>query len=82
MPASAPETCNPDIFGKDVATEIKGMTEKVFRMQTLAKQSYAAAITEHMTILNLLAQVQATDQQLYKNLAKRYGSGLAKRSIR
>ncbi|OGR07557.1 MAG: hypothetical protein A2511_09970 [Deltaproteobacteria bacterium RIFOXYD12_FULL_50_9] len=79
--SAEPETCNPDIFGDGVADQIRHMTERIYRQQSLAKQSYAAAITEHMTILNLLGQIQSTDQMLFKNLSKRYGSGLAKRVI-
>lgn len=77
-----PETCNPEIFGDGVASQIQNMTEKVWRTQTLTKQSYASAISEHMTILNLLNQIQATNVQLHKNLAQKYGSGLAKRVLR
>lgn len=77
-----PETCNSKIFAEGVKDNIRTMTERVFQQQTLAKQSYAASISEHTTILALLAQIEATDKQLYKNLASRYGAGLAKRVIK
>ena len=58
------------------------MNEKIFRLQRAARESYTASATELATIFKILNHMRNVDNNLYAIIAKRYGVGMAERTLR
>lgn len=76
------ENCKAAIFADNLDDQVAGMNEKIYRLQLAARSSYSASATELATIFKILNHMQSVDSQLYALIAKKYGAGVAERTLR
>jgi len=76
------ETCKAAIFADNLDQQVAGMNDKIYRLQLAARESYSASADELTTIFRLLDHMRSVDEQLYSLVARRYGAGVAERTLR
>ncbi|MFH1020561.1 MAG: conjugal transfer protein TraH, partial [Pseudomonadota bacterium] len=76
------ENCKAAIFADNLDDQVAGMNEKIYRLQLASRASYSASATELATIFKILNHMQSVDSQLYALIAKKYGAGVAERTLR
>ncbi len=75
------ETCKAAIFADNLGQQVAGMNDKIYRLQLAARESYGASAEELATIFRLLDHMRAVDAQLYSLVARRFGAGVAERTL-